>query len=217
MQFFERDISFLLHSKACFWKIYVDDVFLIFQTGDLNEILKTANCICPAVQFTIHFETNLKLPFLSILIQREEKVTYQEILTPVYRKITFTSQYFNLNSENQVSHKIAVGKTSCNRPTIYCIDNASLQLENEKVFTDLNILVTIYVGQKNYSEQYAPFFINHRTPTNYVSIPNFKNLSEKISNVFKSNSISIAFKPKNVMKCILRKLKPMISTYREPG
>lgn len=67
-------------------------------------------------------------PFSYILIKTVENVTYQDILTSVYRKAKFSGQYFNLNSENFVSHKIVFVKTLVHRAKKYCTNVEALHL-----------------------------------------------------------------------------------------
>ena len=63
------------------------------------------NSIDPCIQFTIERESNGQLPFLDILLNREEDGS---ISTSVYRKATHTDQYLSFHSHHPAAHKRAV-------------------------------------------------------------------------------------------------------------
>lgn len=67
----------------------MDDVFLLAKQDDLRELLKSAKFTCPSILFTMEFQTDCKLPFVDILVERIEKTDCEEILTCVYLKATF--------------------------------------------------------------------------------------------------------------------------------
>lgn len=82
----------------------------------------------------------------------------------------------------------------------------------EKIFTDLKhngypIRLTKWI----FSEHYTSSSINHRSVTNYVSIPDYRNLPEEMSNLFKSNNICTAFKHQSVVKHVMQ-----FQTYNHP-
>ena len=84
-----------------YYKRYVDDTFILFQTKVAAEqFLEFANNLHPSIKFTIDHEHNNCLPFLDILITRSD----QYFSTSVFRKTTYTglgsnfhtSYFFNL-------------------------------------------------------------------------------------------------------------------------
>ena len=66
------------------------------------------NSINPYIQFTIEKESDGQLPFLDILLNREEDGS---ISTSVYRKATHTDQYLSFHSHHPAVHKRAVVRT----------------------------------------------------------------------------------------------------------
>ena len=98
--------------RPVFYKRYVDDTFILFQTKVAAEqFLDFANTLHPNINFTIEYENNDCLPFLDILIKRSD----QHFSTSVYRKQTYTglgsnfysSCFFNfkLNSIRTLLHR----------------------------------------------------------------------------------------------------------------
>ena len=66
------------------WKRYVDDTYCIVKTDSVNEILLKLNSFHMKIQIAYKVETNNMLPFLDILVIRDNN----NIETTVYRKPT---------------------------------------------------------------------------------------------------------------------------------
>ena len=64
------------------------------------------------IQFTIEMESEGKLPFLDVLLQRDPDGS---IATTVYRKSTGTDRYLDFASHHSLAHKIAVVRTFYSR------------------------------------------------------------------------------------------------------
>ena len=72
--------------KPSFYKRYVDDTFVTFQNEQqADNFLKFINSRHPNIKFTMEVENNKSLPFLDILVNRQEGIN-----TSVYRKKTYT-------------------------------------------------------------------------------------------------------------------------------
>ena len=69
---------------------YVDDTFAVFNDGDkCNEFFSHQNSLHPSLRFTYEKECNQTLPFLDVLVEKNDL----EFVTSIYRKPTFTGQY----------------------------------------------------------------------------------------------------------------------------
>ena len=66
-----------------FWKRYVDDTCTAIQPCLIEEFHQHLNSIEPSIQFTYEIEQNNQLPFLDILLNRQDDGS---ILTSVFRK-----------------------------------------------------------------------------------------------------------------------------------
>ena len=66
------------------WKRYVDDTYCIVKTDSVNEILLKLNSFHMKIQIAYKVETNNMLPFLDVLVKRNNN----NIETTVYRKPT---------------------------------------------------------------------------------------------------------------------------------
>ena len=67
-----------------FWNHYVDDTFTMFHNKDsANEFLHYLDSCHSNIKFTIEFEQNNAIPFLDILVTRNQNNTF---ITSIYRK-----------------------------------------------------------------------------------------------------------------------------------
>ena len=66
------------------------------------------NCIDPNIQFTVERESEGQLPFLDVLLTREDD---GGISTSVFRKATHMDQYLAYESHHPTAHKKAVVRT----------------------------------------------------------------------------------------------------------
>ena len=118
------------HTPPCFWRRYVDDTTVL--PGDLVDSFHShLNSINNNIQFTVEKESDEQLPFLDILLTREEG---SSISTSVYRKTTHTDQYLNFESHHPVAHKRAVVKTLLRRAEALSSSGVS-RVEEEKHVT----------------------------------------------------------------------------------
>ncbi|XP_035701215.1 uncharacterized protein LOC118433390 [Folsomia candida] len=88
-----------------FYQRFVDDSNGCIKAGKKDSILQSLNSFHPSIQFTCETEESRKLPFLDVLISRDEDGT---IHRQVYRKPTHTGRYLNYNSYHHPSQKLAV-------------------------------------------------------------------------------------------------------------
>ena len=95
-----------------FWKRYADDTCTILPGDLVNSFHSHLKRIDNNLQFTVEKESDGQLPFLDILLTREEDGS---VSTSVYHKTTHTDQYLNFESHNPVAHKRAVVKTLLHR------------------------------------------------------------------------------------------------------
>ena len=84
------------------YKRYVDDTFTVFETKEESEtFLKEFSLVHSALSFTCEAEVDSKLPFLDVLVEKNDN----SFLTSVYRKSTFTGDYVSWGSFNPTRRK----------------------------------------------------------------------------------------------------------------
>lgn len=132
----------LLGSKVCFWKRYVDDVFLFAKHEDLNEIIQIANSICQAIQFIVEIETDRKLPSLDVIVEKLENFDFQEVLTSVNRKATNSGQYQHFELVKPLFDKVEVVRNLIHRAEIYFKTNAAFRFEKKRyLLTEFKMVI----------------------------------------------------------------------------
>ena len=73
-------------SKPLMYFLYVDDTFAVFNDEDeYNEFFSYLNSLHPSLGFTFEKECNWTLPFLDVLVEKNDN----EFVTSIYRKPTF--------------------------------------------------------------------------------------------------------------------------------
>lgn len=84
-------------------KKYVDDLFISFPKNESNTVLETFNLQEKRLQFTLELENNGHLPYLDMLIIRNNN---QTITTEWYAKPIASGRMLNFNSFHHIRHKI---------------------------------------------------------------------------------------------------------------
>ncbi|XP_076061229.1 uncharacterized protein LOC143037010 [Oratosquilla oratoria] len=81
MQRLEAQLRDAAPSSLKLWTRYVDDVFAILDSKDVEPFFSHINSIEPAIQFSIELEKDYQLPFLDVNVKREGDT----LRTSVYR------------------------------------------------------------------------------------------------------------------------------------
>ena len=108
-----------------FWNRYVDDTFTIIHNKDsANEFLHYLNSCHSNIKFTIELEQNNAIPFLDILVTRNQNNTF---MTFIYRKKTFTGFYMKWDSFTPRKYKINLIRSLTYRYYRLCSSGSLLQ------------------------------------------------------------------------------------------
>ena len=104
---------------------YVDDTFAVFNDEDeCNEFFSHLNSLHPLLRFTFEKECNRTLPFLDVLVEKND----DEFVTSIYRKPTFTGQYIRWNSFCPMKRKTNLISTLVHKALVICSKST---LQNE--------------------------------------------------------------------------------------
>ena len=120
------------------WTRYVDDTFALIDPDATQRVLQKLNSYDPRIQFTYEEEENGTIPFLDVLIKRNDE---HQLKTTVYRKKTNNNVYMNWNSYSPRAWKIGTLKNLIRRATMICSDTEDLEEEIqhlETVFCQIN-------------------------------------------------------------------------------
>ena len=107
MEFFERRYLHTLIPPGIDipWFRYIDDVLYIWPSHlNVDEFLNQLNNLVPSIKFTLETESNKTLPFLDILIHREDS----QFKYSIYRKPTNTLSYIHFYSNHCTTVKRSI-------------------------------------------------------------------------------------------------------------
>ena len=105
-------------NSMCFYRRYVDDIFVIldYQT-DAHSLLNSFNCAHPSIQFTVECENSNSFNFLDVLLSRRADGSLKR---SVYRKPTWTGQYTHFRSFVPLRQKRNLIHTLSHRARVIC-------------------------------------------------------------------------------------------------
>ena len=87
---------------------YVDDVYAIVKTENVDAFHKHFNTINSSLQFTLEMETSGSIAFLDVLLTRELDGS---LSTSIFRKPTHAGRYLPFNSHHPFSQKVSIART----------------------------------------------------------------------------------------------------------
>ena len=210
----EQQALSTFHSPPRLWRRYVDDTCTALPLDLVDSFHKHLNSIDPSIQFTME-ESNGQLPFLDILLSREEDGS---ICTSVHCKATHTNQYMCFQSHHPGSHKRAVVRTLMCRTEALLSSGVSHSQEEKHV--------TQALQRNGYSKS---FMRKHTCPQpdqgstcdrearSSLTLPYFGGLSESIPRVLALLAIQVSFRPFRTLRQKLVHSKDPVPANRRKG
>ena len=179
------------HTPPRFWRRYIDDTCTVLPQGLVTSFHEHLNSIDKNIQFTVEKESSGQMPFLDVLLMREEDGT---VSTSVYRKPTHTDQYLAFESHHPMAHKRAVVRTLMHRAEALCSSGVSRAQEEKRLQEALEkngylatFVQRLRLPQTDQNER--------QTARTSVTIPYIHGLSQSIRRVLSHLDIRVAFRP----------------------
>ena len=125
----------VLENNSC--DKFITNIILIDDNDNFDrakELIKILNSKHKNIEFTMETESNNELPFLDVLIKRDN----DGFQTSVYRKTTFTGTYMNWKSLSPRTYKIGLINCLLNRASKIC---STKKLFNEEISKIKKILL----------------------------------------------------------------------------
>jgi hypothetical protein len=181
------------------WKRYVDDIWAIIKSRDLDSILYRLNSFHPSIQFTFEQEKNRNLAFLDVLVSR---IQNGKLGHTVYRKPTHTDRYLNFNSYHTLGHKLSVIDSLVYRAFAVC-DKLSLSKELFHISQALlNNNFPLKIIKNSISKMRNRFMSKSNLKPNgneedmkRIAIPLYKEVSNKIGRLLRKEGFYTAYRP----------------------
>ena len=97
-----------LECRTSYYKLYVDDIFVLFESEtQVESFKKFVNTCHPKMKFTFEKEQNNGFNFLDVKVIKEDNV----FTTSVYRKASISGVYTNFDSYMQLNYKFSLVST----------------------------------------------------------------------------------------------------------
>ena len=115
------------------WRAHTD-TFVVCNEGQdkLHSFLEHLNSVRPSIKFTMEVEEDRKLPFLDVMVTRNE----DRLVTSVYRKKTHTDRYIHFTSNHNDRVKRGVIRCLRSRATRIC-EAEDLEAKEEHLRTTI--------------------------------------------------------------------------------
>ena len=213
MEEMEQEALSTFSPRPQFWKRYVDDTCTVLKKEEVDRFHEHLNGVNAHIQFTAEIEENKSLPFLDILLLRQEDGS---IKTSVFRKPTHTDKYLDFNSHHPLAHKSSVVRTLYHRSHTLASTTALQSKEDKHIHNALkgNGYPKAFIHKiANQVRSRLPIAtteqsaIQETKPTAVITIPYLQGLSETIRRILGEHKIEVRFKPHTTLRQILVKPK----------
>jgi hypothetical protein len=199
-----------------YYRRYVDDILLIYNNAKISpeQVTQAFNDYSNNLEFTATTEENRKISYLDLDIHR----TQDGIQLGIYRKPTYTDTTIQYKSTHPLQHKLSAYRYLINRMNILPITNK----EKEKEWSIIQ-----NIGMNNGFPLKDIHRLRHNIETRsntqkekttgaWVKFTFYNPLVYRVTNLFKTTSLNITYKPTNTIKRILQ-FKKEIDPFTEAG
>ena len=191
MEDLEQQALSTFHNPPSIWVRYVDDVYAIVKTDNVNAFHKHLNTINSSIQFTLEMETSGSIAFLDVLLTRELDGS---LSTSIFRKPTHTGRYLPFNSHHPFSQKVSIARTLYSRAEKIINNESNRKSELSKIKDTLqsNGFPTPICSNTFFSKTTQNRNSSNNCAT-FVSIPYVQGVSEPIKRVLAQVGIETIF------------------------
>ncbi|SRR6266436_778540 len=202
---------------------YVDDIFAIvsYTPEKLAEFVDLLNSQYPSIKFTTEIEVGSKLPFLDMLICRENG----SLSFDIYRKPTNVNRFIDNSSFHPKQHKIAAFNSMIHRMLSFPLSKSNLTKETAhiKQVAEQNGFATTIIDnlirkQKfKLSVEHSTTLPTQQKKTKWAKLLYFPPLSNNIAKIFAKHDIKMASYSNNRIKSLLPSTKDKTPTFEKSG
>lgn len=213
-----RAISTAKRFAPRLWRRYVDDVFSIVLSRNIEVLLAHVNSMDEQIEFTLEREHERSLPFLDVAVRHNSG----RLQTSVYRKDTHTDRVLNFQSHHARNAKAAVVHALLNRlDTHFAKDDSEGQdLERQRVFQTLRA--------NGYPDRFVGRIVNQRSQRKkrsgetevderWAAIPYVQGMSEAIAMILRPLGVKVAHRASQWKWSVCAGIKDPIPTDRKKG
>ena len=200
MEDFEQMALVTADRELKLWLRYVDNAFIIWPHGrtQLANFLDHLNGLCEKIQFTMKIEEENQLPFLDVLVKRNENT----LTTSEFCKKTHTGRYLHFRSHHHPQIKTSVVSCLKSRAERVCAgDGLEEELNHlSRVFQVNGYPHAVTAGVLS-KKRRAPITTSTEVDEQKLLVlPYIKGLSEKVRLVCRPLNIKTAFRSSSTFK-----------------
>lgn len=205
------------------WIRYVDDIFAIMKYNEVDKLLNILTNKEASINFTVEVETNKKLPFLDIEVERNEN----KLEFAVFRKNTTTTRFITSDSYNPVQHKSAVFHSLIHRLI-------SLPLNIKNYTTEYNYIKNVALvngypqnlvdniikkklNKKFLNESTTLYKQTENEQLKYTKVMYVPEITSKLEKVYKKHGMKIVYKNQPNLGNLLGNTKDKIDNLNKSG
>lgn len=208
--------------KHIFWGRYMDDIISVWDYGEeeLKGFLEHLNCLGGDLKFTVELEENGKLPFLDVLLLKNQN----SLDFKIYRKPTNNNRFLSYSSGH--ARQVKIGLIISLTDRIFSICSPKF-VEEELSFLRKILISNMYpewlINQtfskrrKRFLEISKEVLETTREKDVFCSLPYVPGLSEKLKRILQSNGLRVALKSNNTLGSFLNSGKDLTSLGQQSG
>lgn len=205
------------------WWRYVDDIFSVIKREALSKVLEVINNVHKDIRFTHEEEKEGKLPFLDLLVKREDSSSFE---FEIYRKPTNTMRVIPYSSNHSFQHKMAAFHHMVHRMQTLPLSDDGKNKELTHIFETAKI--------NGYKERTIQAIIDKKERLRYrgslttltpiseslkrVSVPFDQHITNNLRSRFRNFGIDLVFSSRsNQLKTSLGSTKDPVNTLNKAG
>lgn len=205
------------------WFRYVDDIFAIVKSEDVENILSVLDSQCESIKFTYEKEIENSLPFLDLLLTRNGS----KIEFAVYHKPTSTNRTITSDSHCPIQHKRAAYHSMvhrlCKLPlSVNAFRNEYLHIKkvartngfNDSMIDDL---IKKHSRKIKHSECSTFFTLPKEEEMKRVSMSYVPQITNKIGHKFRDHNMQIVYRNNNKIANLLGSVKDKTEPLKKSG
>lgn len=187
------------------WYRYVDDVFCIINSRQLNNFLQFLNAQHPSITFTVERDEDGSLAFLDLKIKTTDD---GKLEFSIYRKPTHTDRYITVDSHHHQSHKQAAFHSMVYRLIKIPMNDRDFNDEKNYIYNvaringyDKHFVDRIFKRQTQlHHTSRRTTLTATREPQKVISLPFFPKLSNPLSSALRKYNINIVTRNTNTLR-----------------
>jgi hypothetical protein len=199
---------------------YVDDIFAVIKKNDVENIREKLSSQFDSINFTVEIEQDNQLPFLDILVKKEEG----NLSFSIYRKPTSTQLFIQNDSSHSKQHKMAAFNSMFNRLLSIPMKTEDFEKEKEYIFQTgkINGFSKIQLEKllkkherKREIQNLTSLEIIEQDPPKYISLPFAPPLTYKLDNELRKFGFKVAYNNNGKLSDILGTAKDKVMDENE--